>query len=85
MTLLYWLPCYIGNEIEHNAKKFSSKAFATNWIDLKNRKNTVVVQTILQMSFGVIQMAEFVPLNITSFLKCLHFTYSMVAFLRSFK
>lgn len=87
MTMLNWIPCFIGDQIEFNAGLLAQELYRSNWIetDIRNKKNLVVLQTILRMKEVQIRIGGFSALNVTAFLKLVNFAFSLITFLRSFK
>lgn len=85
MTMLNWIPCYIGKEIEANGQKISRKLYESSWtsFDAKNQTNVIVMLTILQVKPIRVQIGQILPLNFETFLKLVNVAYSMIAFLRN--
>jgi 7tm Odorant receptor len=87
MTMLNWLPCFIGDKIETNSQKLIQKLYQSNWLafDTKKRKDLILMQTILQVKPIKVKVAESAPVNFESLLKVMHFAFSVVIFCRSLK
>lgn len=87
VLLKNWIPCFIGNEIEVNCEMLLIKVYETNWHDftLKEQKDVLVMQTVLQMQPIKIKVIGDFVINLQTFLSLTNLTYKLIAFLRSFK
>ncbi|CRK87502.1 CLUMA_CG001303, isoform A [Clunio marinus] len=87
IILVSIVPCYIGNEVQLNTGKIIDKFFETNWYELqpKQRKNMIVMQSILQERPIQLKVAGIFIINLDSFFILINSTYAIFAFMKNFK
>jgi hypothetical protein len=86
MLLEFFVPFFMGNEIEHDWSKLLSDIYTIDWLGGKKeaKMNLKIVQEILKAKFQL-QAGKVFPINLASFLAIIKSAYSMYAVLRSMK
>ena len=75
------MPCYFGNEIQHDCGELLGDVYNIDWINGINRKNFLIIQENLKPQFQL-KAAKVLQINLTTFLRILQSAYSLYALLR---
>lgn len=84
LLLRFFMPCYFGNEIQHDYEELLSDVYNIDWIDgikKTNRRNFLIIQENLKAQFQL-KAVKVLQINLTTFLRILQSAYSLYAVLR---
>lgn len=78
LIIRFFVPCYFGNEIQHDYEEILRDVYNIDWVDANKlqKQRFMIIQENLKPKFQL-RASKILPINLTSFMRILRSAYSL--------